>query len=265
MRSGSLLLALLLPLVPLSSETLRYAVFPAPPFIIIEESSGSPSVSGLDVVLAQEICRRTGDKLEFIQAPWVRCLELMKSGQVDLLSSAFKTAERESYMEYLSLPYLERLPVSFYYLKNSGIQIRNYEDLQKVGTIGKLRGANYFQRFDEDTTLKKYDLREQSVLYQMLVNRRIEVFIGYEATEDYFLERNGYRSLIEKSEFKHAEAAEVYFTLSRSSSEPERIRRWNKAFGEMIREGWVRGKVESFLSSFSPRVRSPGSFPGSQS
>lgn len=91
----------------MAEETLRYALFPAPPFMIY----GEQQMSGIDVEIVNEIAAQLHLKVEYIQCPWMRCLELMKTGKADLLSSAYKKPEREEFMQYFSTPFLNQLKI----------------------------------------------------------------------------------------------------------------------------------------------------------
>ena len=71
-------------IIPPSDKIIRYAVFPAPPYMIGVDDEQA-AISGIDVAIVQEIARRLGREVVFVRCPWVRCLELMKNGDVDLV------------------------------------------------------------------------------------------------------------------------------------------------------------------------------------
>lgn len=169
-----------------AAERIRYAIFPAPPFMI-GASNDAAQPTGIDVEIAQEIGRRLKVELSFIRAPWVRCLRLMQTGEADLISSAYKTPEREAYMAYFSKPFLQSLPVAFYFKKGANISIARYEDIYRYGEIGVLKGAAYFKRFDQDSQAKKVAISTQDQLFPMLTAGRFRLMAGYVDTENYRL------------------------------------------------------------------------------
>ena len=133
-----LLLTLLVP--GFGQSTLRYVVFPAPPFMIGADSDEA-ELSGIDVTIVRELARRLKLTLVIVKAPWARALNLMETGKADLLSSAFRTPEREAFMDYFAEPFLTSLPIAFYTWKGSGVHLDTFEDLARVKSIGVLRGV----------------------------------------------------------------------------------------------------------------------------
>jgi ABC-type amino acid transport substrate-binding protein len=110
------------PLEPISSQILRYAIFPAPPYMIgADDDQTAPT--GIDVEIVQKIARSMDLRLEFVRCAWVRCLELVETGKADILSSVYKKPEREEFLFYLNDPYLTELPIAFYYLKGQGYTV----------------------------------------------------------------------------------------------------------------------------------------------
>ncbi len=188
-------------LMSVSGEVIRYAVFPAPPYMIIGDENGKEVYSGIDVEIISELAARTGRGIEFISAPWARCLEMLKAGDADLISSVYRTAEREAFLSYFSKPYLDELPVAFYSFASDPYTIDTYDDLRSIPLIGVLRNASYFRQFDEDKSLRKFGVKNQELLYPMLFAKRISVFAGYVPTEKYFIEQNGYGDRIIQSSF----------------------------------------------------------------
>jgi polar amino acid transport system substrate-binding protein len=235
--------------VSLAADTLHYAVFPAPPYMIGAEDEPK-SMSGIDVEIAQEIARRLNLKIEFIKCTWARCLELMKSGEADLLSSAYKKPDREAYMIYFDKAYLEQLPIAFYYLKNKNVVVRNYEDIYQFNNIGVLHDASYFDRFDKDTRAKKFEVPSQEQLFPMLLAGRIDAMAGYVPTENYRLNTGGYRSQIERSTYEYQEQALVYMTISKMSPFAKRIKELNQINDQLLADGSINRIINVYYEKY---------------
>ena len=215
---------------PAAPPTLRYAVFPAPPYMIGAADESTP-LSGIDVEIVQALAAQLGARVEPIRCTWARCLELMKAGEADLLSSVYKKPEREAFMAYLDAPYLDRLPIAFYFLKSKPYTIETYADLYTLPSIGVLREASYFEPFDQDLALAKVEVASQDQLFPMLLHERVAAMAGYVPTENYRLATEGYRDKIQISTFVYNETAEVYLALSRKSPWLDRlaeISRWHQ-------------------------------------
>lgn len=109
---------------------------------------------GIDLDIVREIARRMQLDVRFMRCPWVRCLRWLQEGRADLLTSAYKKPEREVFLEYFKEPYLESLPIAFYYKSAKNYAITKYEDLDTNKTIGVLSNASYFDRLTTTRTLQ---------------------------------------------------------------------------------------------------------------
>jgi polar amino acid transport system substrate-binding protein len=63
-----------------------------------------PDGSGLDVELITAAAEASGHQLRLESLPWMRCLAMLKAGQVDGLIAASYTPERDVYAQYPMLP-----------------------------------------------------------------------------------------------------------------------------------------------------------------
>ena len=228
---------------------LRYAVFPAPPYMIGAEDE-KDSMSGIDVEIIQEVVRRLQIKVEFIKCTWARCLELMKSGEADVLSSAYKKPDREAYMVYFDQPYLQQLPIAFYTLKSKHALVQKYEDIYQFTSIGVLHDASYFERFDNDPAAKKFEVPSQDQLFPMLLAGRIDAMAGYVPTENYRLDIGGYRSRIERSTYAYQEPAPVYMTISKMSPWAARIKDLNQVNNQLLENGTIGRIINAYYEKF---------------
>jgi polar amino acid transport system substrate-binding protein len=226
-------------------NVLRYAIFPAPPFMIGAADERAP-VSGIDVEIVGEIARRMDCRVQYIRAPWVRCLNLMETGRADLLSSAFMTPERQAYMVYLSDPFLRNLPIAFYFKTGSGFSVDRYEDLYQYKSIGVLKGASYFERFDHDEKVAKVAVTSQDQLFPMLTAGRLEVIAGYVDTENYRLAQEGYRGKVERSVFEVKNPVEVYMAVSRKSPWLDRLPELDQINRDLLKEGFIQRVIDKY-------------------
>ncbi len=232
-----------------ASQTLKYAVFPAPPYMIGADDEKA-EISGIDVDIAKEIAKQLNLKVEFIRCPWARCLDLMKKGEADLLSSAYKKPDREEYMHYLDIPFLDKLPIAFYYLKGKTYTIDKYEDIYQFQGIGILRGASYFEQFDKDTKAKKYEVTSQDQLFPMLLKERFEIMAGYVPTENYRIATEGYHDKVQRSKYEFAERADVYMAISKKSPLAPRIGEINKINKQLFDDGVITKIMNSYYEKY---------------
>jgi polar amino acid transport system substrate-binding protein len=53
-------------------DKIRYAIFPAPPYMIDADREDT-DVSGIDVDIVHEIAKRMNLEIEFVRCPWAMC------------------------------------------------------------------------------------------------------------------------------------------------------------------------------------------------
>jgi polar amino acid transport system substrate-binding protein len=235
------------------SEALRYAVFSAPPFMILGEiDSPESDYGGIDLDIVREIARRMQLDVHFMRCPWIRCLRWLQEGRADLLTSAYKKPEREVFLEYFKKPYLESLPIAFYSKSARNYSITKYEDLAANKTIGVLSNASYFDRFDHDKDLTKFEVTSQDLLFPMLMYERFDLIAGYVPTENYRLVTEGYKGNIQKSVYEFSGVDPVYMALSKKSPLSKRKAEFDRINEELIQERFIKRLVESYYSKYQP-------------
>jgi len=208
-------------------------------------------IQGIDVEIVTRLARELGVAVETVPCNWVRCLKMMEHGEVDLLSSVFRNEEREEYMSFFAQPYLSGLAIAFYQRKGSPA-IVDYSDLGTEKRIGVLHGAEYFPRFDHDSTLVKIHVPTQDVLYPMLAKGHIDAFVGYVSTENYFLATGKFSGIV-KSKFEQPGKIPVYLALSRKSPFLKYREKLNAIQETLLK----RGIVDSIVASTYKRYELP--------
>ncbi len=228
---------------------LRCAVFDAPPFIILGKN---PIVEpcGIDIDLIRELSRRLGVSPSFQEASWARCLNLMKSGRTDLLSSVYRNPERETYLHYLDPPYINQLPIAFFYRADSPVSIQSYDDVHHYSPIGVLLDASYFAKFDTDKQITRETISSQEQILPMLAKGRIPVAICYVDTQNYYTKIMGYSGILARSEFVWSEKAEVYLSLSRKSPFFKRQAEFDTVWQAMVKDGFVRNTIAKYRALY---------------
>jgi polar amino acid transport system substrate-binding protein len=228
---------------------LRYAVFPAPPYMI-GAGDDNAALSGVDVEIVQALAARLGVPVEPIRCTWTRCLELMQAGEADLLSSVYKKPDREAYLHYLDDPYLDQLPIAFYYLKGKPYRIEKYEDIYTLPSIGVLRDGSYFERFDQDAAVNKVAVSSQDQLFPMLRLGRVEAIAGYVPTENYRIAVEHVGDKIERSAYVYNETAYVYLALSQKSLFMARLDEINRINRQLLDEKVIAQIIADYYDRY---------------
>ena len=102
-----------------------------PPMKIVEGGS----FGGIDTAILREIAGRLDIELEFAMCSWNRCVELMRSGHADLITSIAKTPDREEFMYFIEPPYKTKLDIAFYMRRGSGETVLRILERGRVDLI----------------------------------------------------------------------------------------------------------------------------------
>ena len=107
--------------------TLRIMSYASPPWFIQGQDG---RVGGVAVDQVSLLAREAGFTPEFVDLPWTRALEYMKSGQLDMMLNLSKTDEREGFIHFLGVHALAQnvLAVRKEY---AGLPIRTLDDLAR--------------------------------------------------------------------------------------------------------------------------------------
>jgi diguanylate cyclase (GGDEF)-like protein/PAS domain S-box-containing protein len=114
--------------------TLQVGIYDQKPDVYIA-ANGEPA--GILGELLNEIARREGWTLQTQSCSWVRCLQLLKAGQIDLLPDMFYTPERAKTFGFHHIPVLHSWSQIY---ARPGNTLRSIEDLKNTG-LAALAGS----------------------------------------------------------------------------------------------------------------------------
>ncbi|MED4583571.1 transporter substrate-binding domain-containing protein [Brevibacillus choshinensis] len=160
-----------------------------PPF---EYFAQSGVFSGFNVDIMNAISIETGMRIEFIPLPWNEALEALRNGQVDAVQGMKYSPARDKLYDF-SAPY---------FLSSQGIFVRT--DNMHIFEIGDLNGRKVsIQKADiagdlfrelQKTNFIETDSQEEAV--QLLLDGKVDAFVGNRITGQYFLQKNNQQSQI---------------------------------------------------------------------
>lgn len=220
-----------------SGDSIRVGTDNWPPFREI----GHEQVSGIDADLWQLIGQRVGIEIEYIRCPWKRCLDLMRIGEIDAMSGLAWRKERAIYTHYIEPSYY-RCSTRFYVRTGDENRLVHKEQLKKLN-IGMVRGSAYYPDFDQDSSLTKTALAQESALLPLLASARIDSYIGTDCQADYELANSHWSQQLTKAPFDPKNSTPLYIGLSRKSPWSEKHNLFSEAIREILQEGF-KSKVE---------------------
>jgi len=201
-------------------------------------STYSDSTDDFSFAIVEFAAMKLNWKVDVWECPWKRCLLMMESGDLDMLGSLFKTQEREKGMFYVEPPYVSEM-VAFYFQKSLGSQLTEYKDLKGL-TIGVTIGQKYFEPFDSDSALDKFEMPWVSdQFFKMLKSGRIETFIDNEYFSDRTIKNSRFKDLFEKAPYR-VKAGNDYFAISKKSPYFKDRFKFAKVLKQIIESGKVK-------------------------
>ncbi|PHS79115.1 MAG: hypothetical protein COB59_03425 [Rhodospirillaceae bacterium] len=203
----------------------------APPYRIIESTSDGTKFSGFYIEIIKELARRLDFSLTFKEVPFRRAIAMMENGSADIMVGPNRTAEREKFMMYLDEE-LSRERKAFF-IQTAAPDIVQYEGLADK-KIGVLRGSVYFDRFDADNTLNKFDISDYSSVLNMVDKGRLDTAIAPEMLGDFtsrILKFN-----LKKASYK-IEGRPSFIAVSKKSALREMKKKLNAALREIKADG----------------------------
>ncbi|MFZ6775709.1 substrate-binding periplasmic protein [Undibacterium sp. Ji83W] len=173
------LLAIVLALLLTSDSTaatFKLASLSYPPYEYVEQGE----VKGIAVDIVKEAFRLMGHQATINIYPMRRSLEMVKSGEVDGIFTAFKTPEREKFIAYTNEPVL-LLTISLWAKNDSNISFDG--DLSHLSQyrFGAVRGISYGSKFDElsKSGLLNVELAsDQTSAINMALANRFDILIS---------------------------------------------------------------------------------------
>lgn len=238
-----LLLALvLLPFWASAGEKIIMVVEIWPPYRI--GSADAKNISGIDIDIIKRMETALGYTIEMQRHPFARSLEMIKTGQADLITSIAKTPEREQFINYIPTSYSSVGPV-FYAQKALADKIKSYEDLYRYN-IGYSLDSAYFEPFNSDTKLHKTGISTEKQLLDMLVLGRLDVIIGTNPNLAYDVNRHGYKDKIRSTAYVPSVKTPLYFGTPKGTKHKELAAKIDLFFKEIIKSG----EMEQILNRY---------------
>jgi len=210
--------ALVMAASPAPAGDVTVAVDNYPPWKIVD----GDRYRGIDIELVTALLKEIGLSPTFTPCPWARCLEMLKNGKADIITGVLRRPEREQYLHFIDPPYKTKSSKVFYLAKEVG-DITTYEELRDL-TIGVQRGAKYFDRFDNDASLRLDPVNNDTFNFRKLLAGRVDAVIATESLGDYTLSEMGLSGAFRKATYRHDREMPVHFAVSRNSDLIFRVR-----------------------------------------
>ena len=236
------LVMLLFPNFALSTQTVVVAFSEFAPYKMVVDGKHT----GIDVDILHEIGKRMDLKIVFKNGTFEECLDMMKQGEADLMTSLLRRVERESYILYVQPRYRPRSNKIFYLFKGNPKSIRTYDDLNNL-RIGVKGGTKYALQFDKDNNLNKLPAQSIKVNISKLAAGQIDTFIATETEGDYWIKALGLQDHITKASYKFQQLDPFYLGISKKSAFAKEAKGVGEILDDLVDNGAVQLLVEKYM------------------
>jgi polar amino acid transport system substrate-binding protein len=192
---------------------------------------------GAYTAIVRELARRAGVRLEIANCPLKRCLFMLEQGRADIVIGLKETPERQRYLHFLRTPYRDHSADKVFYVqKQKGTPIRSYADLAGL-RIGVKLGAEYFERFDHDSTLAKAAVRDMEANFRKLALGRLDAVLIPEDQGEALVAQLGLQAQVAKAPYREADPSPRSVAITKRSPHAAHIEVFEQAMADMARDG----------------------------
>ena len=216
------------------------------PYIIVEEGE----VSGIEADLLALIGDELNVSFEINIIPWARALEAARMDQIDCVFAAFRTPERETFLDYTEVP-LHVSEMAIYTRQGADIQVRTMLDLKGM-VIATVRGFVNSPKLEElsasgDVTL--VEITEIDQTFDLLRKGRVDMVIYNKLVGDFYLSDADFVRVRPLSDV----FAEVpsYVTFAKSRNHRELIKKFDAVLVRAFQDGRYKSIVEVYQKRYA--------------
>ncbi|MGB1197418.1 MAG: substrate-binding periplasmic protein [Thalassotalea sp.] len=159
---------------------------------------------------------------EFIILPWARGLHLVEQGNVDLILTFFKNAEREKIYNYIE-PFYGYEVNQLFTLVDNNVEFNGQLQQLSSYSIGTKRSYSYGETFDQASYLTKLPALTEEVLLKLLLNKRVDMVIS----NPFILKKIAYELKVSdkiKAITPYVEITPVYIGLTKARKDSQEIK-----------------------------------------
>lgn len=182
---------------------------------IIRAAVAEEFKGGLQSHYLKYIANQLDMDIRITTMPFARRILEVQKGNLDIIVGLDYSQQRTKELIFI-YPAYEKLSFRFFALNSRSNDIKNYEDL--IGKIiGVIRGAQYYVGFEQDKSLKKYNLKSLDNGINMLLHGRIDLLIHYEESTLAMLTALNVADRISKTYYQPKHSNEHYIAISKKS------------------------------------------------
>jgi len=219
------------------------------PFTFIDQQKPD-IIQGISIDITRLILSTLGCKLNFVQMPWARALESLKTGKIDILSGAYSTQERRKYAHFSTKGIYSPNILFVRINETERWPFKSLKDIVNTSfTLGIQINVSYSQEYetlkdqaDFASHLHQHSSRES--LWHMLALNRIDGVIADQMTGLTELKELGLKNKITPSQLVVSNAP-AFFAFSKKNIDSEFVEQFDAEFSKLVDSGEIK-KIEDF-------------------
>ena len=202
-------------------------------------------VFGLDVDLLTAVVHSAGCSLDFKQGNWTELLAMLKSGEVDVLAGATRTAEREEFAHFTNAYRDEEFLVYVRADRNDELTSLSVKDMAERGmTIGVIDGYLYgdtVSAYQDDPDLAAQFVYSpmSEISFSMLLDAEVDAIIEDKYVGASIIRRKDLSKFITLHP-QGFDKSDVHFMLSRASVDDALFQRIDQSLAGLLETGQIQ-------------------------
>ncbi|MBE1301387.1 MAG: transporter substrate-binding domain-containing protein [Alteromonadaceae bacterium] len=208
---------------------------------------------GLNKLYVDALLNEAGCTYKFIETPFARGLQMVDSGQLDMVIDVSRTPEREAKYHFIGPQRIETILLVG--RKKAIPTIVTWNDMQSLDArLVRQRGSFYGSKLEEVLlTNKRLHWRVEAIadnktILQLVINEKADAFFLESSHWQYLKKDNSIKDKLEVHPLI-INAEPVYYALSKTSVSEQLIQKLNAAFVELTKDNSLKAMEEKFFDS----------------
>ncbi|WP_337878919.1 transporter substrate-binding domain-containing protein [Rheinheimera sp.] len=200
--------------------------------------------TGQSVVLLKRLAEKTGCRLRYVDSPWLRSLQQLKSGELAVVSQLTRTQSREQDFVFIGPHHTERI-----WLIGDPTKLLPIQSLQQLagqldyGRIAELNGAYYGEQFEQLKRQPEFARQLVSISsiqdkLALLRANRVNAILEDETVLQYWQDK-GYQDAVRYQKLLLIYQSPVYFGFSKKALSQAQLQKLQQAWQQMVQDGEV--------------------------
>jgi len=182
-------------------------------------------------------------KVIFVVVPYARALRMAELGQVD---GAFNVAKQKSTLQRLNFGKhpIFRTTASYYYHRQSTMEVDSVADIANGSTIGLILGYEYGDEYEKHKhRFKEVRVATQKQIIELLLKKRIDLALMFDEVAQYTLtEMKLPPTAIKKGKIN--QTSEIYVAFSKIKNTKKLLRLLDKGLSNLkVQNGQIKNNM----------------------